>query len=358
MFSLSVCMIVKNEEKVISRVLNCVKSFADEIIIVDTGSQDNTIEIAKQFTNNIFNFRWENDFSAARNYSFSKATKDYIMWLDADDVITKRNIEKIKKLKKQNIDADAFMLKYVMGFNSDNKPTFIFYRERILKRSCNFVWQGFIHETVSVSGKIEYLDIEIEHRKIEYKDEKRNLKIYRIALRNNKIFNAREIYYYARELYYNAYYSSCIKNMKRFLKMQDKFLPDIIGANLIIADCYIIKKQYRNALNCMFKFLKNYAPTPEVCCMIGAIYNAMNNYTLSVFWFKSAIVCDENKQGFVRSEFRNIIPNLELTKIYYLLGDIASSYYHHKKCVELQPKNESVLHNQKFFDNYLKENKI
>ena len=95
MFSLSLCMIVKDEEDVIDRVLTCSNRFADEIIIVDTGSKDKTKEICKNFTDKIYDFVWCDNFSLARNFSFSKATKEYIMWLDADDYITEQNIQKI-----------------------------------------------------------------------------------------------------------------------------------------------------------------------------------------------------------------------------------------------------------------------
>ena len=94
MISLSLCMIVKNEEMVLKRCLDSVKNIVDEIIIVDTGSTDKTKDIAKKFTKNIYDFKWIDDFAAARNYSFSKATKEYIMWLDADDVILKKDREK------------------------------------------------------------------------------------------------------------------------------------------------------------------------------------------------------------------------------------------------------------------------
>ena len=86
--TLSLCMIVKNEEDVIGRCLKCVKDIFDEIIVVDTGSDDKTTEIVKKYTNNLYYFKWIEDFAAARNYAFSKATKDYIMWLDADDIIS------------------------------------------------------------------------------------------------------------------------------------------------------------------------------------------------------------------------------------------------------------------------------
>ncbi len=87
MSSISLCMIVKNESQVIERCLKCVSDLVDEIVIVDTGSTDDTMSIARKFTDSIYEFPWIDDFSAARNFSFSKATKEYIMWLDADDII-------------------------------------------------------------------------------------------------------------------------------------------------------------------------------------------------------------------------------------------------------------------------------
>ena len=99
---ISVCIIVKNEEKVIKRCLECVEKFADEIVVVDTGSTDKTKEIARGFTDKIYDFVWCCDFSKARNFSFSKATCDYVMWLDADDIITDENIEKLNKINEED----------------------------------------------------------------------------------------------------------------------------------------------------------------------------------------------------------------------------------------------------------------
>ena len=87
MATISLCMIVKNEERVLERCLECLKDIVDEMIIVDTGSTDSTKEIAKKYTDKIYDFEWIKDFSAARNYSLSFATKDYIYCADADEVI-------------------------------------------------------------------------------------------------------------------------------------------------------------------------------------------------------------------------------------------------------------------------------
>ena len=97
--SLSVCLIVKNEQPVIARCLSCVKKFADEIIVVDTGSTDATAEVTKKFTDKIYSYEWEDDFASARNFSLEKASCEYVMWLDADDVVSDENAHKIMNNK-------------------------------------------------------------------------------------------------------------------------------------------------------------------------------------------------------------------------------------------------------------------
>ena len=97
---LSVCMIVKNEEKILDDCLKQVIRFSDELIIVDTGSKDATKEIAARYTDKVYDFAWTGDFSEARNRSFSYASKDYAMWVDADHIIDDEAVEKLIELKK------------------------------------------------------------------------------------------------------------------------------------------------------------------------------------------------------------------------------------------------------------------
>ena len=85
------------------------------------------------YTKNIFDLPWKNDFSYARNFSFSKATMDYIIWLDADDFITDENIKKILELKSSNENSDFFMLKYSMGFDENNKPIGVIHIHDLLR---------------------------------------------------------------------------------------------------------------------------------------------------------------------------------------------------------------------------------
>jgi glycosyltransferase involved in cell wall biosynthesis len=96
--TLSVCMIVKNEERYLAYCLNSLSPVADEMIVVDTGSSDRTKEIAEAFGAHVYDFEWVNDFAAARNYSLSKAQGDWILVMDADEVISFQDHAKLRKL--------------------------------------------------------------------------------------------------------------------------------------------------------------------------------------------------------------------------------------------------------------------
>ena len=102
MAEISLCMIVRDERETLARCLDSVKEAVDEIIIVDTGSKDETREIARRYTPHVYDFFWKDDFSAARNESFAHATRDFLMWLDADDVV--ENAEALVRFKRDVLD--------------------------------------------------------------------------------------------------------------------------------------------------------------------------------------------------------------------------------------------------------------
>ena len=209
LMTLSLCMIVKNESDVLARCLRCIADIADEIVIVDTGSTDNTKRIAQQFTPHVYDFAWCDDFAAARNFSFSKATMEYTLWLDADDVIDERNRALLRALKAElPADVDMVKLRYDVAFDAAGNPTLSYYRERILRTSMNYRWVGEIHEVILPRGKIEHRDIRIEHRKMRPAEPGRNLHIFRKMLAEGKLLDPRQMYYYARELMYAGEYAN------------------------------------------------------------------------------------------------------------------------------------------------------
>jgi glycosyltransferase involved in cell wall biosynthesis len=131
-------MIVKNEEKYLEGCLESVKNVADEIVIVDTGSEDSTLDIAERYGAKIYHFEWIDDFSAARNFALSKSTGDWILYLDADERLSKDSFEEVKSIissgKKYGVlckvrshdDAKGFssVMKYVRLFKNDSRLRF------------------------------------------------------------------------------------------------------------------------------------------------------------------------------------------------------------------------------------------
>ncbi len=102
MATVTLSMIVKNEENYLRECLESVKDIVDEIIIVDTGSTDSTIQIATEFDAKIYHFKWINDFSAARNFALSKSTGDWILYLDADERLNSNSKDELSQLIKSN----------------------------------------------------------------------------------------------------------------------------------------------------------------------------------------------------------------------------------------------------------------
>ena len=190
---ISLCMIVRNEEAVLGRCLDSVADLVDEIILVDTGSTDNTKAVAAEYAAKIYDFPWCDDFSAARNYAVSQAVGDYWLWLDADDVIEGENHEKLRKILEAP-EADMVFLPYWLSFDAAGTPQMISRRERIFRRSRGYRFTGAVHEAVVPSGSIRYGDAAVSHRKLKDGDPDRNLHNYQKMLRSGKRVSPREQY--------------------------------------------------------------------------------------------------------------------------------------------------------------------
>lgn len=343
-------MIVKNEEDNISRCLNSVKDLFDEIIIVDTGSTDKTKKIAKQYTNKIYDFEWVNDFSKARNYSFSKAKMDYIMWLDADDIIPKKELKKLLKLKESlDKNIDIYMLKYNIGFDELGNCNFSYYRERIVKNNKIHKWNDRVHEYISLKGKIDYQEIYIEHKK-NYTFSDRNLKIYEEMENNKEIFNPRNEYYYARELVTHKNYKKAIKYLKRFLKNNLGWIEDNINACELLYNCYRLSGDQK-AVRYLYKSFEYGLPRSKTCYIIGQDYQSKNLFDEAIFWYTLAIISSKNKvKGFYEKDYDEFFPLLNLVVCYDKSGKMHEAKACHEITKTIKPKHPSVVNNEKYFE--------
>jgi glycosyltransferase involved in cell wall biosynthesis len=183
--TISLCMIVKNEQDWLEQCLASVKGLVDELIIIDTGSTDKTKEIATKHNAKLFDFEWKDDFAAARNFSISKATGDWILWLDADEAIAEKDHEYIKKFVREEQfpivvleqrhwtndtknplfkPVDERYEKEAKGFKG-YYPTLI---TRLFKNGLGLTFEGKVHENLDKSMQklgLKFLrtDIPIQH---------------------------------------------------------------------------------------------------------------------------------------------------------------------------------------------------
>lgn len=358
MVKISLCMIVKNEEEVLHQCLNSVNDLVDEIIIVDTGSTDKTKEIASQFTEKIFDFEWVDDFSKARNFAFSKATMDYIFWMDADDVLLEEDQIKFQQLKDSLANkVDAVSMLYHIAFDEYDNPTFSFRRNRLVKRARNFQWYGAVHEYLQVGGNIISSDVAITHRKkdksINRPQSDRNLKIYEKRLEKGETFTPRDLFYYSNELKDHGQYEKAIQYYNKFLSEDKGWVEDKIRACINLAACYRSLGDAEKEIDALLKSLVYDVPRPEVSCRMGDLYKEQKLYEKAIIWYHLATnVSTENIMGFRQESYSTWYPYLQLCVCYWNIGEKELAVEYNNKAKAYRPHDPAVLKNEEFFNSY------
>ncbi len=349
--TISLCMIVRDEENSLEKCLDTAKDIADEIIIVDTGSTDRTAEIAKKYTSKVYSFDWVDDFSAARNFSFSKATMEYCFWLDADDIILLEDRKKLLNIKMQlNSDIDVVMLPYHIAFDEDNKPTFKYYRERIVKNNLAYRWQGEVHEAIAPIGNVIYEEAAITHNKTKPHDSNRNIRILE-NLYKTKGLDARQEFYYGRELFEHQRYEEANEILEKFLQNPCGWDENKIDAYLTLSVCLEMQGENQKAIVNLFKSFLIDAPRSAVCCELGRLFLKEEKIEQSIFWYELALHCPQKNKsgGFVNPEHRGYIPYIGLCVCYDKLGDKKTAFDYNEKAGQLRPNSEVYLYNKRYF---------
>ena len=354
MITVSLCMIVKNEEQVLARCLDSISSEVDEIIILDTGSSDETKSIASRYTNLIYDFEWINDFAAARNAAFSKAKMDYILWLDADDVFEADELNNLAELKKNlSLDVDSVSMNYILGTDEYGNITFKVRRNRLVKRSRNFRWIGAVHEYLEVGGNILHSNISVTHRSL-YHDSDRNLNIYEKRLSSGEEFSPRDLYYFANELFDHNMYSRAVTFYEQFLASNSGWVEDNISSCSKLADCYHYLEKYEYELQSILRSFGYSSPRPEFCCRLGYYFLEKNDLPAAVFWYKAAVQTEQsNDNWFCNPTYSTFLPHLQLCVCYDRLRNYKLAFLHNEAARQYRPSDQRVLSNQKYFESIL-----
>ena len=342
MKSLSVTLIVKNEQDNLARLMPML-TFADEVVVVDTGSTDKTVQVARQFTDSVYTFTWCDDFSKARNFAISKATQDYIMWLDADDTLPPETQQAVVEWKKSAESADMYYMRYSMS----GEFPFWFWRERIIRRTGKCRFKGFIHEVIAPFGEVRYLDCQVIHNPTAT-HEQRNFGIYQRALQQHRRFSLRDRFYYARTLIECGQTQSALPILRTFAANPRAYAVDRVDAYRLLANSALAVGDTDTALKYLSNSVKLLPPSGEICCLFGACYMAKHLYRYAAMWYRFALNAN-SQSGFVNEYYVSFLPHVQLSVCLWYLGDKVAARQHHYVAKSLQPNHPTVLTNDQWF---------
>ena len=194
---ISACYIVKNEAKNLAKSIKSLKNQVNEIVVVDTGSTDNTITVARKLGARVYSFPWQDDFSKARNFALSKAKGDWLILLDADEYFTDKTAGNIRQVIRQAQQADGLLIQMVNYDVDKAEIQDYFYQLRIVRNQQGLHYEGKIHEELKLSeGKsMKFLRVlpemlEIYHTgyasSVSRQKLERNLKLLQQAVDNGQ----------------------------------------------------------------------------------------------------------------------------------------------------------------------------
>ena len=270
--NVSLCIIVKNEP-LLEQCLLSIKDYVSEIVIVDTGSTDNTPEVARKYAD-IFEIYTEcndpetgliEDFSKARQRAFDLATKPWVMWCDADDVII--GAESLLPLTKNfeiqlnnQYESVAYLFPYEYSFDANGNCTCRHYRERLFFGKENVKWVNFVHEVaIPVENKNILLErkdnVTFIHKRTSVHESGRNLRILRKYFETHTAEqDPRQVYYLGLECAANGLIDEAIQNFSTYIDLSG-WDDERVMACLKLVDIYQAQSRYEDGLKWALKAL-------------------------------------------------------------------------------------------------------
>ncbi|MBD3920831.1 glycosyltransferase [Paenibacillus sp. PR3] len=364
---ISLCMIVKNEENVLARCLDSVKTLVDEIIIVDTGSNDQTKQIALQYTDRVYDFCWNNDFAAARNESIRHATGKWILVLDADEYMSTDGHQQLRDLLQNNANINhpiGFTLNILnfTGSGYDEQNVMASTGARLFFNDGSIRYNGIIHEQlVSNLGHISFspLPITTTIYHTGYTDSivrnknksERNLALFE---KINTIEKQHDPYFC---FTLGNEYSNAERNSEAltiYRRSYAKSKPaDAWYYHLLDRYISLLLKEgkHSEASSLLKKEIKLAPLNTDLHCMEGLLYETLGLWTAAEEKFLHCIDISNRfvsngrslQHKPVQPTYAQIVPHQMLAEIARKRGDFSRAINHWVKTLQLQPKNYNVL---------------
>ncbi|MDY6861912.1 MAG: glycosyltransferase [Thermodesulfobacteriota bacterium] len=293
-------MIVKNEEDFLPGCLASVRDVADEIVIVDTGSGDRTIEIAKKFGARIYKFPWDNNFSHARNKSLRYAIGEWIFILDADERLSKESRPIVKKII-DNPSKQAYSVKLYLDDNF--LPIDVL---RIFRRSLKLHYTGLIHEVLEPSppsiedSEVSLLHINPHNKKIKRKKYNRNMLILKKQLKDDPddVYCMAELgrYYLKKKRFKDAlkHYNQALCSFRAQNSSSEKNPADVVSYKYLIEYYGEVEKDFEKAHDLCLEGINSFPLYPWLFWYAGILLIRMKSYENAIHYFLTCHLMGKN----------------------------------------------------------------
>ena len=297
---LSLCLIVKNEEKTLPTLLKSIVGFVDEVVITDTGSTDKTKKVCEKLCGDKLKwstFEWCDDFSAARDYNFSRAKGDWILWADADDeILNPENLaDIIVQCEENNVNAVLFPYHYVVDEAGNTKCLQM--RERLIQNNGTYKWIGKLHEAMlpvkQTARALKLSSVNWAHRTSEARVKEsviRNVYILEKAIEEEIAADNVD----PRTLYNlgNAYFT--IDEWAKALACYQKYIPmsgwdqEIYLAKHRSSLALFHLGEYNGAIEMALLAIKDQPIYPDAYVDLGKIYFQLEDFEKALYWLQEA----------------------------------------------------------------------
>lgn len=297
---LSLCMIVRNEAAGVDRCLASVKGLVDEIIVVDTGSDDGTVEVCRGHGAVVHHFPWRDDFSAARNVGLEKATGDWVLVLDADDELFAADRPRVRELLTV-VGVDAYLFRTVSYLG--DKPggdVVVCPHVRLFRNRPTFRYVGVIHERVNIppGARLAWRDITVLHYgyltpAIQRQDKvRRNLRICEAAVRAGP-GDAFAHFNLGTEHLRSGNYLKALASFRRahrLVEAESGWAPELIKK---LAFCLIRLRRHREAEVVLVKGLASYPDYTDLVFLKAGLHQERGEYAQAAREFRRCLKLGE-----------------------------------------------------------------
>lgn len=356
MAELSLCMIVRDESEVLARCLESIAPAVDEIVVVDTGSVDDTVEIARSFGARVEPFEWIDDFAAARNRSFELAACPYILWLDADDVVLPAELEKLLDLKPR-LEKDVYWMSYDYRQDLFGACTYRLRRDNLVRHRPGLRWRSPVHEFLDHGWEVssESVDITLSHRPTRAgreRDKGRNLRILEKAVSRPEA--EREPWIeplLAQEYQANGFWAEALAVYEQ-VEQAGSWADNRSYLYEYMAHCHHALSreephraaEHRGRARLAARKARRLAPgRAEPCLLLGRIEEEEGRLRRAVSWYERALLPLPDGCGPVAPFAYTVAPAERLSSLWRRLGNLPKARHYNEMAIRWHPSDPLLL---------------